>query len=103
MGTTFSPATAPTMPHMASSTFLRTFPVAARDLRLRVQCQHRRRNIAPHCRASTDGCAASDRHWRDKLRIGPDVHVVLDHRSMFVCAIVIANDRSGANVDILHG
>src|SRR5882757_583513 len=103
MGTTLSRATAPTMPHMVSLSFLWSLPAAARSLRLRIQCQRRGRNIFPHRGPGADGRTAPDRHRRHELRVGPDVHFVLDYRPMLVCTVVVANDRPRADVDVLPG
>src|SRR5215469_15293813 len=99
IGTTFSRATAPTMPHM-SSAFLRTFPAALRDLHLLVEDQRLGRHVFPDGRTRSDRGAATDRHRRDELRIRSDVHVVFDDRAMLRGPIVVAGDRPGAEIDV---
>ena len=91
------------MPHIASLSFLRSRPAAARDLRSRIQCQRCRWDFAPHRRTGADGRATSHRHGCDELRIGPDVHIVLDHGSVLGRTIVIAGDRPRPDVDIPAG
>src|SRR5205814_8299037 len=98
VGTTFSRATAPTMPHMALS-FPRPFPAVSRHLRLLVERQRPGRPVLPVGCARTNGRAAAGRHRRDKLAIRADVHVVFDVRSMLLCAGVVADNCSGPDVD----
>src|SRR5215472_18439001 len=99
IGTTFSRATAPTMPHMVL-TFLRTLPAASGSLRLLIQHQGFRRHVFPHGRAGADCGTMADRHRRNELRVGADVHVVLDHRAMLVRAVVVAGDRARTDVHV---
>src|SRR6266496_3191591 len=96
VGTTFSRATAPTMPHIALS-FLRPFPAVARQLRLLVERERPGRHVLPDRRARADRGAAADCHRCDELGIGADVHVVFDDRAMLVRAVVVAGDRPGAD------
>src|SRR5215472_7197754 len=99
MGTTFSRATAPTMPHIALS-FLGSLPAVASDLGFFVERQRAGRYVLPHRRARADGRAAPDGHRCDELRVGPDVHLVFDDRAVLFGAIVIARDRAGADVHV---
>src|SRR5438874_6913518 len=96
VGTTFSPATAPTMPHIALS-FPRPFPAVARHLRLLVERERPGRHVPPDGRARADRGPAADRHRRDELGIGADVHVVFDDRAMLLGAVVVAGDRPGSD------
>ena len=47
-----------------------------------------------------DGRARADRHRRDQLHVGADVHVVLDHGAVLVGAVVVAGDGAGADVHV---
>src|SRR5215472_6520852 len=87
IGTTFSRATAPTMPHMVL-TFLRTLPAAPGRLRLLIQHQGLRRHVLPHGRAGPDRGTAADRH------------VVLDDRAMLVRAVIVTRDRARTDVHV---
>src|SRR5438874_632792 len=99
VGTTFSRATAPTMPHIALS-FPRPFPAVARHLRLLVERKRAGGHVLPNGGARADRRAAADRHRRDELGIGADVHVVFDNCAMLFRTVVVADDRSGADVDV---
>src|SRR5207237_10568942 len=44
--------------------------------------------------------AAAHGHGCDQPRVGTDEHVVLDHRAMFVRAVVVACDGTGADIDV---
>src|SRR5438128_7069489 len=100
-GTTFLSEAAPTMPHIIRSSFRflhRPLPAwngyladprDSEDIRRRILGQRRAR---AQCSAMTD----SDRC--DKLRVGADEDAVLDHRVMFVDAIVVAGDGPGTDV-----
>ena len=50
--------------------------------------------------AGADGRARADRHRRDQLGVGSDVHVVLDDGAVLVRAVVVAGDGAGADVDV---
>ena len=57
-----------------------------------------RRRIARDGRSRADGRTLTHRHRRNQLRGGTNEHLVFDHRTILVRAIVIASDGTGADV-----
>src|SRR5512139_2481790 len=102
MGTTLRFATAPTMPHMVPVLFVLHRPLPAGNYRL---LRPRDSEFSGRCVLGERGpCAErrapahSDR--RDELRVRADEDVVLDDSAVLVRAVVIAHDRTRADVDV---
>src|SRR5690349_4560638 len=82
-------------------------PLPGRVVLLLLGAAHRKaagRHVAGDGRAGRDGGAAAHGHRRDELRVGTDEDAVLEHGAVLRGAIVVAEDRAGADVDVrAHG
>src|SRR5687768_4118758 len=58
-------------------------------------------HIFDHDRPGPRHRTVADVDWSDKHRIGADMHVVADMRFMLVLAVIVASDRSSADIRVL--
>src|SRR5687767_10011418 len=101
MGTTLRREIAPTIPHMSGCRFL-PGPLPPRDTFL---FDPREREIAfgdfaRDGRACSDRGSAADDDRRYELRVRSDENVVFDDRAVLERPVVVAGDRSGADVHV---
>src|SRR5437588_7834667 len=62
--------------------------------------QGARRDRFANCRAAAHVRALADGDRRHELRVAADEGAILDHGLMFFLAVVVARDRSGADVHV---
>ncbi len=81
--------------------FYRALPSLDAHLPGTRQRQRLGRRVPRDCRAGTNGGALRNLDRRDQLSIGADKYIILDDSLMLVRAIVVAGNRSRADVDAL--
>src|SRR5215471_17829909 len=76
-------------------------PVGFYDLPRAPQGERIRGNVVGDARSRTDVSSLPELHRRHQGRVAADEHAVLDHRRVFVHAVVVAGDGAGTDVDSL--
>src|SRR6476620_2853149 len=101
MGTTLRRATAPTIPHIASALFLlRPLPAFDKRLAYAAPGKHPRGHLARYGGPCGNRGAFADRHRRNEFGVVSNEDIVFYDGSMLVRAVVIADDRACAEVDV---